>query len=188
MSTKSIFGGQIEKESCITLTHARCWSTTAELKTSREYGFGLGQLTIAYDKNGKERFNNFTGMKQQFPSALGNWKWDDRFNASYQMTTIILMDKNAYNKSKLLTPHEEDRLAFMLSAYNGGLGGLTQDRKLCQGTKGCDPLKWFGNVEKTSYKAKTKIHGYGQSMYEINRGYVHQVLNVKRQKYIPYLE
>ena len=188
LSTPSIIGGQIEQESCISLTHKRCWNSNVELKTSREYGFGLGQITIAYDKNGKVRFNNFEEAKKQFPKALSAWKWEDRFNASYQMTTMVLMDKNLYNRSMSLTPNDKDRLAFMLSAYNGGFGGVLQDRKLCQATKGCDPSLWFGNVAAYSFKSKTKVKGYGESAYDINRGYVDQVMNKRRFKYIPYLE
>lgn len=188
LSKPSIMGGQIEQESCISLTHKRCWNSQVELKTSREYGFGLGQITIAYDKLGKVRFDNFQEAKKQFPTALSGWKWENRFDASYQMTTMILMDKNLYNRSRTLTPHEDDKLAFMLSAYNGGFGGLLQDRKLCQATKGCDGSKWFGNIELYSFKSKTKVKGYGESAYDINRGYVKQVLNQRRQKYIPYLE
>jgi membrane-bound lytic murein transglycosylase MltF len=50
-------------------------------------------------------------------------------------------------------------------------------------TKGCDPEKWFGNVEKTSLKAKTAVKGYGQSFYQINRGYVRSIWFDRRQRY-----
>lgn len=188
MPKKSVMGGQIEQESCISLKSARCWNPNVELKTSREYGFGLGQVTISYDKNGKTRFNNFEQAKLDFPTALKDWKWENRFDASYQMTTIILMDKKLYNRVGPLVSTKDDQLAFMLSSYNGGFGGVLQDRKLCQATKDCNANVWFGNVENYSFKSKIKVQGYGESAYAINRGYVRQVLNERRQKYIPYLE
>ena len=184
----SIIGGQIEQESCISLTHSRCWNPNVELKTSREYGFGLGQITIAKDKFGKVRFNNFDEAKRMFPSALKEWKWEDRFDPSYQMTAMVLMDRNLYNKVQSLTPRESDQLAFMLAAYNGGTGGLLQDRKLCEGSKGCDPTKWFGHVAANSFKNKIKLPGYGESAFDINRGYVDQIMNKRRLKYVPYME
>lgn len=188
LSKPALIAGQIEQESCISLTHSRCWNSKVELKTTREYGFGLGQITIAYDKTGKVRFDNFLEAKRQFGSALSAWKWEDRFNASYQLTTIILMDKNLYNRSQSLTPRDADRLAFMFASYNGGFGGLLQDRKLCQGVKGCDGTKWFGHVEHQSFKSRTKVKGYGESAFDINRGYVRQVMYQRSDKYIPYLQ
>jgi hypothetical protein len=35
----------VEHESCISLKHKRCWEPTSQLKTSREIGAGLGQVT-----------------------------------------------------------------------------------------------------------------------------------------------
>jgi len=80
-------------------------------------------------------------------------------------------------------PASEGRLAFALAAYNGGLGGTYSDIKLCRHTEGCDPGLWFGNVEHTSLKAKTKVVGYGQTFFDINRGYVRNVLIERRPKY-----
>ena len=37
-------GGLIEHESCISLTHSRCWNPKSRLKTEKEEGAGLGQF------------------------------------------------------------------------------------------------------------------------------------------------
>lgn len=185
MQDQSIIAGQIEKESCITLTHSKCWNTRAELKTSREYGFGLGQLTIAYKKDGSVRFDNFVEMKRKFPQ-LNSWKWENRYDPFYQLKTIVLMDKNLFNSVKWASASQKDQYGFMLSAYNGGLGGVLQDRTLCRATNGCDSTKWFDNVEKQSFKTKIKNAGYGQSAFEINRGYVRKIMFEKRQKYMKF--
>ena len=73
---------------------------------------------------------------------------------------------------------EDNRYYFALSAYNGGMGGVLKDRNLCKNTTGCNEDLWFGNVELTSFKSRTKVKGYGQSFYDINRGYV---LNVPKK-------
>ena len=44
---KSFLAAMIEQESCISLTHSKCWNPRAELKMQREYGFGFGQTLLA---------------------------------------------------------------------------------------------------------------------------------------------
>lgn len=185
MTSQAIIAGQIEQESCISLTSKGCWNPNTELKTKVEYGFGLGQLTIAYKKDGSIRFDNFKEMKRRLPQ-LNGWKWENRFDPSYQLETIVLMDRGFYNGVKWPTASTDEQYGFMLSAYNGGMGGVMQDRVLCTKTAGCNPSKWFGNVEKNSFKTRIKQHGYGQSAFDINRGYVRNVMLVRQQKYKPY--
>lgn len=166
----SMFAAQVEKESCISLKHSKCWNEKAELKTSREYGFGLGQITIT------SRFNKFEELKQS-SKHLRNWNWNDRFNANYQLKAVIILNIQNYNKLNFV-PNEYERIAMMFSAYNGGLGSVINDRKLCdsQPNSKCDKNKWFNNVEIYSFKSKIKVSGYGESWYDINRGYVKQVM------------
>lgn len=182
----SFLAAQVEQESCITLKHSKCWNPRAELKTKREWGVGVGQVTIAYRADGSVRFNKFEELKQEFASLRG-WQWSDRYNINYQFTALIEMDKSIFNRIKNAAT-VPDRLAFTLSAYNGGEAGVMQDRTLCRNTSGCDPNSWFGNVERTSLKSKVKWDGYGKSAYEINREYVHNVLFVRRAKYLEYME
>lgn len=180
LSIKSSPAGQVEQETCISLKHKKCWNPKAELKTSREYGFGFGQITIT------DKFNNFEEIKKM-DKSLKSWKWEDRYDPYTQLKALIVYDKFIYNKI-IGANSDFDRLCFTFASYNGGLGGLVQERQLCKLTKGCDSTKWFGNVENTSRKSKKKYQGYGKSFFEINREYVHNILLVRRQKYIPYLE
>lgn len=175
-----LIAGQIEQETCASVK--KCWNPKTELKTSREYGFGLGQLTIAYNVKGQETMNNFKYAKT-LHSSLANWKWEDRFNPAYQIRTMIYMDKIAYNQMSF-AKNETERQAFMFSAYNGGAGGVMKDRALCKATAGCDPNVWFGNVAKYSFKAKVAVKGYGKSFFEINREYVNYIMNVRWIKYV----
>lgn len=179
----STLGALIEQESCISLKHKKCWNPRAELKTDREYGFGLGQLTVTH------KFNAFEEVKAMHPS-MRDWRWEDRYNPSYQLRAIVLKNRNNFRAVSKWTPRNEDRMAFTFSAYNGGLGGLMKDRRLCANVKGCDTTRWFGHVEQHSFRSKVAVKGYGQSFFDINRGYVRNVWNEtpRRKKYIPYLD
>jgi hypothetical protein len=179
----SFVAGQVETESCVSLSSARCWNPRAELKTSRELGIGLGQTTIAYNADGSVRFDNFAALRRQY-AALNGWTWDKRFDARYQLTALVEMDHTLYlNVSGAAS--ETDRVVFALVGYNGGAGGLQSDRMLCRNTPNCDPSRWFGNVEKTSFKSRAIMRGYGRSPFQISRDYPKSVLSA-RVKYEPY--
>lgn len=180
ISMPSVVAGLIEQETCYSLTHSRCWSPQAKLQTDREYGFGLGQLTVT------SRFNAFEEVKVLEPKLKG-WKWEDRFNPEFQMIAILAMLKRNYNSFKL-AEKEYDRYAFSLASYNGGLGGIQADQRICRNTPNCNQFLWFGNVEHTSLKKKTKVAGYGKSFFEINREYPKNILEVRRFKYKPYID
>lgn len=178
LKERSTIAGQIEQESCITLKSSRCWSPNVELKTNREYGFGLGQITVT------KRFNNFNEVKK-LDKSLSSWKWENRFDPAYQLRAIVFMDKDIYNK---LPKAIEEKLAFMFASYNGGLGGILNDRRLCEGTKGCNHNSWFGNVEKTSFKSKVKPPQYSKSFFEINREYPKNILFTRFKKYVSLMD
>lgn len=174
-------GGQVEQESCVSLRHAKCWNPGAELKTSREYGFGFGQVTVAYRPDGSVRFNKFDELRTEFPS-LRSWSWADRYRADYQLKALVEMDRTLFSAfPDAATP--QDRWAFALVSYNGGKGGTMQDRLLCSNTAGCDPRVWFGHVERTSLKTRKVNPGYGRSAFEINREYPRLILQIRRDKY-----
>lgn len=174
--------GLVEQESCITPTHKKCWNPYAELKTSREYGFGLGQVTRAYRADGSVRFDKFQELRDTYP-ALSGWAWNDRFRADYQLKAVVSMTQGLWSRTSWAAD-EREQWAFVLSAYNGGLGHVLQDRRLCAGKDGCDPGRWFGNVELDSVKSRRELAGYGgQSPFSINRKYPATVLDVRRDKY-----
>lgn len=172
---KSVFAAQIRQETCPSLNSKKCFSPRAELKTDREYGFGLGQLTVT------PKFNNFNEAKK-LDRSLKDWEWDNRYDATYQLRTMVLMDK--FNYGKITWAQDKDeRLAMAFSSYNGGLGGLLSDRTVCKVTEGCDPSKWFNHIEHTSRKAKVKVGGYGKSFFEINREYVRHIMLLYPTRY-----
>lgn len=180
LSSKEIIPAQIQKETCPSAKSRMCWSPYAELKTSREYGFGLGQLTIT------SRFDNFKEAKKLDPS-LRSWTWENRYLPEYQVRTLLLM--NRFNYSRVAWAQDaHSRMAFTLSAYNGGLGGVLSDRTICANTPGCNPAVWFGNVELTSRKSKVAAKGYGLSFFQVNRQYVAHIMGTFRSRYAPYFK
>lgn len=176
MADPPLIAAQIEQETCITLKHSKCWNPRAELKTSREYGFGLGQITIT------SRFNNFVAAKG-WDKSLAGWQWEDRYDPEMQLRAVVAYDRNLYHQVAPLAATEANRLAFMFSAYNGGYGGLIKDRALCRASPGCDPSRWTGHVERTSFRSRTAAKGYGKSFFEINREYVRNIMVVRSPKY-----
>ena len=170
-----VLAAQVEQETCPSLKHRFCWNPRAELKTDREYGFGLGQLTVT------PRFNNFEAARG-WDAELRDWAWEDRFDARRQLVALVVYDRNLW-RSVPAAATDDDRLAFTLSAYNGGLGGLIKDRRLCAGEPACDPGRWWGHVERHSFRARTAVDGYAKSFYEINRGYVRDVMRVRSRRY-----
>lgn len=181
-------GAQVEQETCYSLRHSKCWSPTAQLKTSREQGVGLGQITRAFRVDGSTRFDALGELKNAFPQELEKFSWTENlYDPELQLRALILKDLQNF-RMVLNAATSEDRLAFAYAAYNGGLGGLNSDRAVCSATKGCDPSRWFGNVELTSRKAKKSVNGYSKSFFEINREYVVNVMKVRRSRYDDRLE
>lgn len=176
MPLRSSLAAQVEQETCISLKSTRCWNPRTELKTDREYGFGLGQLTVT------PKFNNFNEARK-LDISLRDWQFAGRFDPARQLRAMVLMDRSGFVRLNFV-PDQNARLAMAYSAYNGGLSGVLADRRLCAATRGCDANQWFGHVERTSLKAKVAVHGYGQSFYLIIRSYVRAVMMARRQKYV----
>lgn len=181
MKEPSVLCGLIEQETCYSLKHKYCWSPNATLKNSREEGRGLGQITRAWDSNGKLRFDALAEVRKRHMDALADWSWKNVANATFQIRGLIFEFYDNY----VTFPYaktETDRLAFADSAYNGGRGGVLQDRALCKAHAGCDQNVWMGNVSEYSKKSR-KSTAYSQSFYDINRTHVKNVVYGIKQGY-----
>jgi hypothetical protein len=180
MPLPSALGAQVEQETCASLKSKSCWSPHAELRTSREHGVGLGQITKT------ARFDALGEVVASNRQALSGWGWSSNlYDPKFQLRALVLKDKQGYAMIHGASS-EPDRLAFSFAAYNGGAGGVISDRKMCQATRGCDAGRWFGNVEHTSLKRKTAVAGYGVSFFQVNRDYVRNVMVVRRSRYTHY--
>jgi hypothetical protein len=175
MPIPSTLAAQVEQETCPSLKSRQCWNPYAELKTAREYGFGLGQLTVT------PKFNNFNEARK-LDISLRDWQFVDRYDPARQLRAMVLMDRGGYDRLPFI-PDPHERLAMAFSAYNGGMSGVLTDRRFCANVPGCDPGRWFGHVERTSHKVRVKTAGYGKSFFEINREYVRNVMIVRRPRY-----
>lgn len=171
---KYILAAQIEQESL--------WNPKAELKTSREYGFGFGQLTTAWKKDGTVRFNKFKEAKNKF-KELKNWAWKDRYNPEMQLIFVVKENKFLYEKFKNNSLDHITNLALMQSAYNGGSYYLYKEIHMCELDKKCNPKIWFCNIEKKAARSTKKYKGYGKSFFDINREYVTNIMFKRLGKY-----
>lgn len=189
---RSYIGALVEQETCRSLSHSMCWSSTARLKTSREEGAGLGQFTRAWTKTGALRFDSLEEVRRMAPDALAELNWQTVYERSdLGVRAAIVKLRDCDRRLLQLSPDlaAMERLAFCDAVYNGGWGHLQQDRKLCALKTGCDPDRWFGNVEMHSVKSRERWQGYGQSAYDINREHVRNTvpLQSRRMKYLPWL-
>lgn len=163
---REVMAGQIEQESR--------WNTKAELKTSREYGIGLAQITVT------ERFNNFEAAKRI--SALKDWQWEDRFNPRYQMTYLVLTDRANIRAVSKMFLDDANRWAGALVAYNAGMGTVLQRRAIERATTGRNSGLWFSGLDKYRMAYEKRLL-YGRDLGERRNEYPHLVIRVRAPKY-----
>lgn len=102
---------------------------------------------------------------QLAPPAPYNPGWALRAMASY----------NLWLWQRLQAVNSFERMAFVLSAYNGGLGWVGKDRRLAE-SKNLQPARWFDHVE-------TVNAGRSGSNWKENRNYPRLILKERQQLY-----
>lgn len=179
--TRAYIPALISHESCISYSHSRCWSPTSRLKTQREEGAGLGQLTRAWRSDGTLRFDALDEMRARHP-ALQDLSWSTIYQRpDLQIRTMVLQSLGNYNALRMVVD-EMERLAMADAAYNGGLGELIAERRACGLATQCDPQRWWDNVETVCLKSKAPLYG-ARSACDINRHHVKDVLRVRVKWY-----
>lgn len=161
-----IICGQVEQESR--------WKEKAQLKTSRELGRGLAQMTIT------ERFNVYEEVAHQ--AAYRGWRWrDDPFNATYQLTYLVLTDRANYTSMCRLLNEGEDAWAGALVAYNAGPGTVLQRHALAK-LNGVDHDHWFGGLDSVALKGEERLL-YGRKLVDMRNDYPRFIIRGKAGKY-----
>lgn len=175
----AVLASLVEQESCVSLKSARCWSPLARLKTDREEGAGVGQVTRAWRADGSLRFDTLADMRKKY-EPLAEWSWDNVYTRpDLQLRGVVLLSKES-NAPFRAAPA---MLAFGDAAYNGGAGGVQKERRACALTPGCDAGQWFGHVERHCLKSRQPLYGT-RSACDINREHVRLTLLVRRDKYV----
>lgn len=164
---REVMAAQIEQESR--------WNPRAELKTSREYGFGLAQITVT------SRFDNFQEARQRLPPLQG-WQWEDRHNPRYQMTYLVMTDRANFRQVERLFESNIHRWAGALVAYNAGMGTVLQRRALALRTMPSASSKWFGGLDSVRLPCEQRLL-YGRSLGEMRNEYPRLIIKVRASKY-----
>lgn len=170
----------VEQESCYSLRSRGCWSPAAQLKTAREEGAGVGQITRAYRADGTLRFDALADLRSQYARELGAMTWSNVYQRpDLQLRALVLMSRDAARQFR----QAPAMLEFGDAGYNGGPAGVQRERRACALVKGCDPGRWFGNVEHHCLKSRAALYG-GRSACDINREHVRNVFQMRPAKYI----
>ena len=176
----AILAALVEQESCASLKSPRCWNPAARLKSAREEGAGMGQITRAYRADGSVRFDALAGLRDQYGAELAGWSWDNVYQRpDLQLRALVLMSRDSAQAFRGAPAW----LAFGDAGYNGGVAGAQKERRACKLSAGCDPGQWFGHVELHCLKSRQPLYG-GRSACDINREHVRNVLLVRRTKYV----
>lgn len=115
------------------------------------------------------------GMAQFMPSTATWWCQRNGLNTAacqptnptWALRALVGYDK--YLWDRVAATDARNRMAFALSAYNGGLGWVHRDKTLAS-SKGLDALMWFGGVEQVNA-------GRSAANWHENRTYPNRILN-----------
>nr|WP_245182228.1 transglycosylase SLT domain-containing protein [Glaciimonas immobilis] len=106
-----------------------------------------------------------------YPQSVGSAQ---PFNPSWSMRALVQYDRWLFDRIAAANPCE--RLAFTLSAYNGGLSWVNRDKKLAT-RKGLDRLTWFDAVA-------TVNSGRSAANWRENRTYPQRILKRYESQYV----
>lgn len=172
---RGYFGALIQHESCITTTHSRCCSPKSQLKTSREEGAGLGQITKAFKPDGSIRFDKLDEMRKAYRDELHELSWKTIYDRpDLQVRAIIILSRE--NHRRLISIKDDyERWSMTNLAYNGGIGAVNKARIACGLAKNCNPDAYWGHVERYNPKSTKPLYG-NRSAKDINQQHTKHIM------------
>lgn len=182
------FQALIEQESCVRLKGnsywaRKCWNPKVELKTKREQGAGVLQVTRVFRKDGTVRWDALLDVRRKYPKYLHKLTWNNiRDEPRLQILAGMLIWRHNYLRFSKSIPLYE-RLKFSDSAYNAGYGNVLRRRQMCKLRKNCNPNIWDGNVGKMNPTGNRYLYGKRRAV-DINNEHVNTVFNKRIYKYI----
>lgn len=163
--------GQVEQESS--------WKERATLKTSRELGRGLTQMTIAYRPDGSERFNIYREAVKW--RALRAWDWrNDPYNVQYQLAFLVLQDRANFTAMTPFFRDDTERWKASLVSYNAGQGRVLARRAVAV-SRGIPTDRWTGGLDGAHGPQEDKLL-YGRPLWKAVNEYPVKVLQ-RSEKY-----
>lgn len=114
------------------------------------------------------------GTARWLPSVMPETGTPAPFNPAWSLRALCAYDKWLWERTAGATAHE--RMAFTLSAYNGGLGWVNRDKKLAR-QRGLEPERWFDHVA-------TVNAGRSAAAWKENRSYSRLILTERQQAYV----
>lgn len=145
----SLMGGQVQQESW--------WDCEAESR----FAVGCSQFTPDTAKWAGDSICRGLGRP-----APKDWRWALPCQTRYM--AFILRQLECTNQCECA--------AFALSGYNGGAGWAKRDQRICAEKAGCDPGRWFNNVEHYSNRADWA--------FKENRDYPEKIVHKWQPQYV----
>nr|WP_233141591.1 transglycosylase SLT domain-containing protein [Aggregatibacter actinomycetemcomitans] len=123
--------------------------------------------TTALSPVGAQGLAQFMPKTADWISALYPELADNQpYNPDWALRALV--HYNRFNYERITARTECDRMAFMLSAYNGGLGWVQKDKRKAR-EQGLDPLTYWQNVELVN-------SGRSRANFAENRGYPQRII------------
>ncbi|EPE8323927.1 transglycosylase SLT domain-containing protein [Escherichia albertii] len=111
-----------------------------------------------------------TWISQLYPQLHEN----KPYNPTWAIRALVQYDQHLWNN--ISAKNDCQRMAFTLSAYNGGQGWINRDKKLAT-TKGLNAAIWFGHVEQVNA-------GRSATNWRENRHYPRMILYQHAARYL----